>query len=472
MADTVANNISVDPSVIVIFGISGDLAKRKVLPSIYRLLKSDLLTSDIHIIGTSRQNLSEDDLIKDIEPWIIKEDRVCDPVVIKKLRSVLEIIKFDPTNITAYAGLKTKLDKYEKDHGTCFNRLFYLSIPPQVFGPIVRNLGESGLSNSCSHGKAKSRLLVEKPFGYDLVSAKDLIKEAGHYFSEDQIFRIDHYLAKETAQNILTFRKFNPLFKEIWNNKFISKVTVRAVESIGIEGRANFYDNVGALRDLIQSHLLQLLAITTMELPKDITDSDQIHRTKLALFKDILPFSQKDLNTSVVRGQYASYKQEVGNPKTSTETYVKMKLFIKNKRWSKVPIILETGKALKNKQTDVTIDFGSSLTSDNCNQLTFRLQPNEGIDIKLLVKKPGLENIVQATAMDFSYKATFDDREQPDAYERVLVDAIKGDQALFASSSEVIRSWQILEPVLNSWQKSADDLIIYQNGSLGPTKSL
>ena len=205
-----------------------------------------------------------------------------------------------------------------------------------------------------------------------------------------------------------------------------------------------------------------------MELPKDVSSGLQIHKSKLKLFKSIQPLRQKELKTSVIRGQYASYRDEINNPRSKTETYVKLKLKIKNKRWTKVAIVLETGKALKDKTTDITIDFGDLDEPNNLNQLTIRLQPNEGIDIKLMVKQPGLDNVVQAASMDFSYKTTFIDHEHPDAYERVLVDAIKGDQSLFSSSQEVIRSWQILEPILSAWGTRDEDLIIYPNGSIGP----
>lgn len=455
-----------EPTVIVLFGASGDLAGRYVLPALYHLVKGGLLPEKCHIIGTSRQDLTKDKLFKNIELCVLENEKVCDPVALKKFNKMFEIIKFDPSNEADYTKLKERLSKLEADEGVCFNRLFYLSIPPQVYGTTIRSLGNSGLAKGCEHGVAKSRLLVEKPFGYDLKSAKTLIKQTAKYFKESQVFRIDHYLAKETAQNILAFRRNNPLFNEVWNNKMITKIHVRALESISIEGRANFYENLGALRDIVQSHLMQLMAITTMELPDDISSSKQIHQDKIKLLNKTN--LEKLNNGSVVRGQYQTYREEVGNPKSMTETYVKLTLAIKNKRWSHVPVVLETGKALALKTTDVTIDFASTKHSSG-NQLSIRIQPDEGIDIKLFVKKPGFDNSMQPAIMDFSYRKTFKELAHPDAYERVIVDVIRGDQSLFASSKEVIRSWEILQPILNRWRDNDTGLVIYQNGSNGPS---
>lgn len=455
-----------DPTILIIFGVTGDLAGRKVLPALYHLLKDRLLPKKVRIVGTTRQEITKDDLLKDIELCVLETDKVCDPFILKQFDNIFDIVKFDPVNEEDYSKLKVYLDTYEEKQGTCFNRLFYLSIPPQIYTPIVRLLGESNLARGCSHKVGKSRLLVEKPFGYDLKSAKQLIKQTAKYFSEDQIFRIDHYLAKETAQNILTFRKHNPLFSDIWNNHLITGIELRALESIGIEGRTGFYDNVGALRDIVQSHLLQLMAITTMDLPTDMNSSKSIHEQKIKLLNKVQ--LAKINRGSIIRGQYQTYRQEVNSPKSSTETYVKLTVNIKSKRWAGVPIILETGKALDSKVTDISLDFRSTVAQDH-NQLTIRIQPDEGIGIKLLVKKPGFDNQMQEADMDFDYMKVFGQQAHPDAYERVIVDAIRGDQSLFASSKEVIRSWEILQPILDRWQSSGEDLIIYADGSQGPS---
>jgi len=451
------------PTVITLFGVSGDLAGRKVLPALYHLVKDGLLPKNFRVIGTTRQRMTKADILKTTELCILEKDKVCDPKVMKEFNDIFEVIQFDPVNIEDYEKLKIRLDRLEVEAGVCFNRIFYLSIPPQVYGPIIRNLGQSNLSKNCKHDTGKSRLLVEKPFGYDLKSAKTLIKETSKHFKEEQIFRIDHYLAKETAQNILAFRRHNPLFNEVWNNKLIKSIQVRALEKLTIEGRSNFYDNVGALRDIIQSHLLQLMAITTMDIPDDISSPVEIHKEKIKLLSKVSLAKYK----ATTRGQYQTYKEETENKDSSTETYAKLQLEIKNKRWAKVPIILETGKALKEKRNEVIIDFSES-THELSNQLTIRIQPNEGIDIKLNVKKPGFENSMQPASMDFNYQDAFKGSGHPEAYERVIVDAIRGDQSLFASNQEVIRSWEILQPVISKWSEYNGDLVIYANGSEGP----
>lgn len=452
------------PTSLVIFGITGDLAKRKVLPALYHLIKDNLLPEQMALIGTSRRELSIDELLSDVELCVLETDKVCDPEALRQFRERLRVVQLDPVNGADYERLASLLDEIETEQGVCMNRLYYLSIPPQVYGPIVRQLGEHGLNGSCRHGTAASRLLIEKPFGYDLASAEALIVETAEHFQEDQLFRIDHYLAKETAQNILTFRHHNPLFADVWDHNHIQSLAITAAEHIGIEGRANFYEQVGALRDLIQSHLLQLLSLTTMELPAEGDSAKAIHTAKQQLLASIEPIDAS--GGAVMRAQYDGYRDEVGNAESTTETYVSLQLAIDNDRWRGVPITLTTGKALAAKRTDITICFGAM--HEEPNKLTFRLQPNEGIDIELRVKKPGYEHRLQTAAMDFSYHQAFDDHGHPDAYERVLVDAVRGDRTLFATSEEVRLSWRILQPVLDAWSQSSDDLQFYAVGSTGP----
>lgn len=454
-----------EPAVIVIFGVSGDLSRRKVLPAIYHLIKDNLLPDKIFIFGTSRQNLSTDDLMKEVELCVLEEEKVCDPEALKKFKDVFEIIQFDPVQPDHFADLKKRLEDIEDKEGVCLNRLYYLSIPPQVYAPVIKNLGNNGLTKSCAHGNAKIRLLVEKPFGYDLVSATELIENTSKYFSEEQIYRIDHYLAKETAQNILTFRKFNPLFNKTWNNHYISSIYIRALEKLTIEGRVFFYDNVGALRDLVQSHLLQLLALTAMDLPDDIFSSEQNHSGRLRILESI-KISHEQLEDKLIRGQYEGYQEEVKNPGSETETYVKLELSIDSEKWHRVPITIETGKALTDKKTDIRVDFKGE--DGQINQLTIRIQPNEGIDIGLVVKRPGLDKTTQNVVMDFSYSNSFDNHGHPDAYERVLTDALMGDQSLFASSEEVLAAWKVVQQVLDFWQNQDPPLHSYEVGSSGP----
>lgn len=458
------STLKLDPAIFIIFGITGDLSRRKVLPALYHLFKDNLMPEQVEIVGTSRRELSADDLLRDVELCVLENDNVCDPAVMKVFRDHLRMVKVDPDTAEDYQQLKQTLDQIENDHGVCMNRLFYLSIPPQVYGSVVRQLGENGLNESCQHGTATSRLLVEKPFGHDLKSAEELIAATDHYFPENQVFRIDHYLAKETAQNILAFRAHNPVFAAAWNNQQIERVEVIAAEQIDIEGRAGFYDAVGALRDLIQSHLMQLLALATMDVPADINDSSAIHAAKLALLASIAPIDMSRSDRPVRRAQYEGYRDEVNNPDSATETFAQIRLSSNADRWQGVPFMLTTGKALAQKLTHIVVTFKGNDETGN-NKLTFRLQPNEGIDLELTVKKPGFATAYEPAAMDFSYQNHFDEHGHPDAYERVLTDAVRGDHSLFATSQEVLASWRILQPLLDTWSQDASDLTFYPKGS-------
>ncbi len=454
------------PASLVIFGITGDLAKRKVLPAIYHLFKENLLPDHTQVIGTSRRAISNDELLEQVELCIREADKTCDPVALKRFTDNLHMVQVDPVQDADYDRLREQLDAIDATQGQKLNRLFYLSIPPQVYGPVIRRLGEHGLNSNGQDGSAVSRLLVEKPFGYDVASAEALIAETATAFQEDQIFRIDHYLAKETAQNILTFRRHNPLFNSVWDRQHIKAVEVLAAEQIGIEGRANFYDSVGAMRDLVQSHMLQLLTLTLMDLPADARNNDQLHQSKHAFLEALLPIAADQVSSHAIRAQYTGYRGEVENSQSATETFVSIELYSGLPQWQGVPLRLTTGKALAAKETSISVYFGDAET--DINQLTFRIQPNEGIDVQLLVKTPGYEAAVQPADMNFSYATTFEGQE-PDAYERVLVDAIRGDKALFATSEEVMASWQVLQPILDAWSRGNHDLRDYPKGTEADT---
>ncbi|MGH7141948.1 MAG: glucose-6-phosphate dehydrogenase [Candidatus Saccharimonadales bacterium] len=461
------NDNQLKPAIFVIFGITGNLAQRRLLPALYHLIKDDLLDERTEIVGVSRRQISVDELLKKVELCVLETDNVCDPKVLSKFRAKLQMLAFDPTNEADYDQLLKTLATIEDKQGTCMNRLFYLSIPPQVYGPVIRNFGKHRLNEGCLDHDGSARLLVEKPFGYDLESARDLISLTNQYFSEAQVFRIDHYLAKETVQNLLVFRNSNPIFANQWNKDHISGITINLDEQIGIEGRSDFYNSVGALRDVVQNHLLQLLALVTMELPDKTSDSADLHKAKQAVLAAIKPINMA--GASVIRGQYEGYREEVGNPHSNTETFVSLSLSIDNARWQGVPIRLTTGKALKSQQSTIKLSFGSKEARQAVNTLTFRIQPNEGIDIELVVKRPGYEHKTETVQMDFGYHDSFTEPQHPDAYERVLVDAVKGDHSLFTTSQEVLSAWAILQPVLDAWQKGGADLKSYQPGSAGPT---
>lgn len=449
---------------LVIFGITGDLVRKKLIPALYYLASEDLLPEHFEIIGLTRRGLRVEELLDGLQQELLAQGQKADHATFKRLGRIIRIQTMDMTDAQAFRDLKSTLDQIEDEHSTCLHRLFYLSIPPHTYGPVIDQLGDSGLGSGCPHGNAESRLMVEKPFGYDLESAHELIDRIKRSFTERQIYRIDHYLAKETAQNILTFRQSNPLFQAVWDREHINHVTINAAESIGIESRAAFYEPTGALRDLIQSHLLQVLTLITMELPEDQT-SAEVHRKKLKLLQSVTPIAPADVSERAVRGQYRGYREEVDNPDSNTETFACIAVTIDNDRWRGVPILIQTGKRLARKDTSIAIGFGDPDARHNiANTLSFRLQPNEGIAIDLAAKKPGFNAEAERVEMNFNYHHAFGEGIHPDAYERVLMDGIRGDQTLFASSDEVLASWRIVDAVVHEWAKGGGGLKIYEPG--------
>lgn len=452
------------PLVLVIFGITGDLAQRKLLPALYQLLKAGDLPLQLHIVGISRRDVSKDEVFAQQATFVGEADY--DTNLEQHLKDCTEMIQMDLVNVDEYHQLLERLQVVEQGYEAGASRLYYLSIPSQAFTPIIRLLGQTGHNAPLADGDAP-RLLIEKPFGYDLTSAKELVEVLGENFGEEQVYRIDHYVAKETVQNILTFRFHNPLFDSSWNSRYISSIHVVAREQLDIEGRTSFYEQTGALRDLIQNHLLQLLAITTMERPHHL-DSQDIHQNKLKLLEDIRPIPPDQISRKAVRGQYEGYRDEVGKPDSNIETFARLDLGIDNDQWRGVSVVLETGKALEAKETSITICFRRpDEYTDDQNELVFRIQPSEGITLHIQTKQPGIRSITSTALMDFDYAKSFNQRPA-EAYERVIVDAIRGDQTLFATSAEVIRSWEIIEDVLEQWSRNGDGLRFYAKGSAGP----
>ncbi len=452
------------PLVLVIFGITGDLAQRKLLPALYQLAKAGDLPTETHIVGISRREIAKSDTFKELHSFVGEDDY--DQAIEDCLAEQTEILQMDLVDEQAYKDLLAHLQTVETELGEGASRLYYLSIPSQAFTPIIRLLGQTGHNAPLSGGHDAPRLLIEKPFGYDLTSAKELIDVVDEHFGEGQVYRIDHYVAKETVQNILTFRFQNPLFQAVWSGKYIDRISVVAYEKIGIEGRGNFYEQTGALRDLIQSHLLQLLAITTMAKPTQL-ESEAIHAEKLALLQAITPIAPDKVETEAYRGQYSGYRDEVHNQGSLIETFARLNLTIDNDAWRNVPIVLESGKALAEKLTEITICFKQTEAHlDSRNKLIFRIQPSEGITLELQAKRPGINNQMQVADMDFDYARSFNSRPA-EAYERVIVDAIRGDQTLFATSNEVLASWKIIENVLEQWSRNDTGLHFYTPGSNG-----
>jgi glucose-6-phosphate 1-dehydrogenase len=441
---------------IVVFGITGDLSRRKLLPALYHLLRQNLLPADTKIVGISRKPLTVDKLLENVELCVLEKDKVCDPEGLKKVQKALNTVQLDPNNPDDFHELSKVLDKLDGNKQR--RRIFYMSVPARAFGDIIEQLKNAGLNDE------RSNILVEKPFGYDVQSAQDLLNLTAMAFNEQQIYRIDHYLAKETAQNLLTFRMYNPIFVPIWNSEHIARVHIRASEIIGIEGRAGFYEQTGALRDLIQSHLLQLLAITMMDMPLDMS-SRSIHSSKQFFLEQL---KQAD-PTKATRGQYESYREEVNNDTSVVETYARIELEHNSERWEGTEIILETGKGLAEKTTEITLEFKQP-HDNRRNSLIFHIQPNEGITLDLMVKAPGFANHMHQAALQFKYKDYYDG-PQVEAYERVLMDAVRGDQALFASDKEVLATWNVLQPILDYWQSNEDDLLFYPLGAESPLKA-
>lgn len=454
-----------DPTIIVIFGVTGDLSRRYLLPSLYFLMREGLLHEKTRIVGITRSNTTVDELFQKVK-FDPEGETEPDPTAQETIRKRTTMIQMDLGDQAAYADLLQRLNDIEDENGLCMNRLYYLSIPPKAYLPIVGLLGKAGLNTSCQHGKAATRLLVEKPFGFDLESAQSLIKEAGQIFTEEQIFRIDHYMAKETVQNILTFRFKNPIFEAVWNNKHVSGIEIIAKQKIGIEGRAEFYEPLGALRDFIQSHLIQILGIIIMDKPEAL-DSTHIHASKQSALDQVAPVPSDQVSLLTKRGQYKGYREEVNNAESVTETFAEIKVQSLSDRWRDVPITLVTGKGLDEHKTEIRVDFRGSDKVAN-NELLFRIQPNEGLELDLVTKKPGYTDEAQNTAMEFSYKSGFNNNGHPNAYERVLVDAVRGDHTLFATSDEILASWRIVQPVLDAWSKNSNDLEFYEQGSAGP----
>lgn len=425
------------PTILVIIGVSGDLAQRKLLPALEQMATAGVLPKDFRVVGITRQKLRIDDVLPKQTPY---------------LKNHFELFQMDLSSADDYTLLAAHLEAVEKDLGvrTAAQRLFYISVPPQVSQPVVQLLGKAKLNSK------NDKLLLEKPFGTDLVSAEELVTEIHQYYKEEQVYRIDHYLAKEMAQNLIIFRSSNALFNNTWNGHFIEKITILASEKIGIEGRATFYEQTGALRDVLQSHLLQLAALTLMELPKQ-DDWGAVSDLR----KQALQALQVGDVSHVVRAQYDTYQTEVQNPGSTIETFASIPVTSRDTRWHGVPIVLMTGKALDQKTTEIHIDYRAE-HPDHANKLVMRIQPREGAEISVQSKEPGYDRAVQTVHLKFAYGET---SNMLDAYEQVFLSAMNTDRSLFTSSEEVLASWRIVQPVLDAWSLDNASLTQYHKGT-------
>lgn len=428
------------PTILVIVGISGDLARRKLIPALLKIYEANILPDKFRIVGVSTNETSHADVFPEGDN--------------SGMRGKTEILTMDLTDAQACRDLGERLDRIEEEFQASAQRLFYLAVPPQVVPVIVENFGQTGLLK-----RRDAKLLLEKPFGVDLESALERVEQLRAHCEEEQIYRIDHYLAKEMAQNLIVFRNGNSLIKRTWSRDFIESIEIIAAEQIGIEGRAVFYEQTGALRDFIQSHMLQLAALVLMDLPSNTEDWNDVPERRLRALSAIEP--PRYVNEQVQRGQYEGYREEVGNPDSTVETYVSMTLYSRDWHWQGVPITLTTGKALDRKRTEIRIRYRQE-DSLHANELIMHVQPNEGVTLQMWVKKPGHEHELQELPLDVAYEQHFS--QLPDAYERVLADAMLSNRALFTTSEETIASWRILEPVQKAWEMSSDDLFFYKPG--------
>lgn len=421
---------------LVIFGISGDLSRRKLLPALQKITSSGQF-NELEIIGVSRRELNMKELL-------------IASVGSTDLEARSSSFLMDMANIVDYQRLKKHLNLQSGDQ-----LLIYLSVPPVATHQIVSLLGEAGLNTP------NGKLLLEKPFGIDLVSAQDMHEHIDRYFEDTQVYRIDHYLAKEMAQNIAAFRSGNALFHYVWNNQAIDSIEVIATETIDIEGRVQFYEQTGALRDVVQGHLMQLLALVIMELPGELS-WDEIPHRRLEALRQLQPADP----AKACRGQYEGYQTEVGSQGSTTETFVSVELSSSDPRWHGVPLWLTTGKALDKKTTEIRINFTKTHEAQR-NRLVFRIQPNEGVEIDVVAKAPGYERQLETRPLSFLYPEA---AVLPEAYEQVVVDAIRSHKSLFTSSEEVRQSWRVLQPLLDSWSMNQQPFILYAKGS--PTHTI
>ena len=469
------------PCSVVIFGVSGDLAKRKLLPALCALANDRLLPEQFALLGFGRSEIDAAELARSVSGdsagrLLRQEGARPDDATVARLVSGMRYVRGGYGDPESFLRLKAELAQADKEHGTQGNRLFYFAVPPSAFPTILDSLDKAGLIRDPADN-AWSRLVVEKPFGRDLRDARALNQRMRSVLDESQIYRIDHYLGKETVQNLLVFRFANGIFEPLWNRKHIDHIQVTFAESIGVEGRGRFYEETGVMRDIVQNHLLQVLTLVGME-PPVTGDADSIRDQKVLVARSLRPISRQGVESDVVFGQYEGYRSERGVASDSvTPTFAAMRVFLDNWRWQGVPIYLRAGKALRRRMTEVAIQFQSIpvcvFGREQCervapNLLVIRIQPEEGIALRFALKQPGEPpNIVPAN-LDFRYRDAFGD-STPDAYVRLLLDAMRGDQTLFIRSDEVEACWAFADPILKAFEeRPPSSLPAYAPGSWGP----
>ncbi|MDB4947219.1 MAG: zwf [Labilithrix sp.] len=483
-----------DACAVVIFGASGDLTRRKLMPALYNLAVSRSLPSGFAVVGVARRERSDEAFRSDMKEGVGHHSRrkPIDPALWDDFERGLSYVSGTFADPETYVKLRAHLENVDRDRGTAKNRLFYLAVPPADFGVIMKNLKEAGLvapPSAIGSGAPWSRVIIEKPFGHDLASAKDLNDTVAHTFDESQVFRIDHYLGKETVQNLLVFRFANSLFEPLWNREHVDHVQITVAEEIGVEGRGHFYEQTGVTRDIVENHLMQLLCLTAMEPPISLA-ADAVRDEKVKVLRSLRPMERSLVQENVVRGQYSrgytkgeevpAYREEPDVAKDSrVETFVAMRVHVDNWRWGGVPFYVRAGKRLARRVTEIAIQFkkvphGLFRAPDggiSPNVLTMRIQPDEGIALRFTTKEPGQTTILRDVAMDFRYGAAFGSNT-PEAYERLLLDAMRGEATLFTRRDEVEEQWAYMDHVLDAWRTQASaPPPLYPAGTWGPEQA-
>ena len=478
------------PAVFVIFGASGDLTSRKLMPAIENLALRRLLPAGFSVVGVARTEMSDDDFRERMRELVEKGGGGGPEAkhVWESFTGGFRYVAGEYGHPDTFNQLKDVLAELDRERGTAENRLYYLATPPSTFPTIVQALGEHGLNKPTSDD-AFVRIVIEKPYGHDAASAADLDSTVHGAFDESQVYRIDHYLGKETVQNVLALRFANAIFEPVWNRRYVDHVQITVAESLGVEHRGSFYEQAGALRDIVQNHVMQVLSLTLMESPVTF-DADGIRDEKVKALKAVEILTPEKVNDQVVRGQYQrgwvggeevpGYREEDGvDPHSTTETYVAMKLRVDNWRWAGVPVYVRTGKRLPKRVTEVAMQFhsvphlpfaASQAKGLEPDALVLRIQPDEGITLRFGAKVPGQAFRVRSVSMDFFYGAAFLE-DPPDAYERLLLDAMIGDATLFIRTDEVEQAWRIVDPILQAWSDGDAPLAKYESGTWGPSEA-
>jgi glucose-6-phosphate 1-dehydrogenase len=486
-----------EPCVMVIFGVTGDLTARKLMPALYDLAVGHPLPEGFSILGVSHRDWSDDQFREEMRQAVMASAR--SPVTDESWQLFAQglfYVQGDFKDPSTYSLLDQRLTTIDEQRRTGGNRLFYLATSPSYFTPIITNLGSAGIAVRqdvfSDPGERWHRVVIEKPLGRDLGSARQLIQDMASVFSERQIYRIDHYLGKETVQNVLAFRFANILFEPVFNRSYVDHIQITAAESIGVEGRGGYYEEAGALRDMVQSHILQLLTVVAME-PPAYFDGNAVRDEKVKVLRSVKMPVGGEVAAETVRGQYVSgssggrpvpaYRSERGvEPGSKTDTFAALKLHIDNWRWADVPFYLRTGKRLPRRVTEIAIEFNRvpHLMFQNVanaanldvapNVLTIRIQPDEGIALRFAAKVPGATTRLRTVRMDFFYGSSFGEAG-PDAYERLLLDAMLGDPTLFARRDEVETAWALMQPVIDAWEEGISPVHFYEAGTWGPSEA-